>query len=175
MVSDEQDGVIRVPPEGAVFAGVSPVVHVIGSLMRGQMRRTGGQIICGAGDSGGSDGPDEGVGSGSDGSGSGRNNNRGAQILASGGLRQRPEELRYVLSGLNGEFLFGGPAEPDDGQRLLRGRAHELDVLQRDHQVPGGGAGHAHEGEQGDELKSGPELEPTKSRDGHGGYPYREL
>ena len=37
MVSVEEDGVVRVPAEGAVLAGVRAVVDVVGALGRGRV------------------------------------------------------------------------------------------------------------------------------------------
>ena len=44
LVSGQQDGVVRVPAEGAVSAGVGSVVHMVGAgvTRRGSVRITGG-------------------------------------------------------------------------------------------------------------------------------------
>ena len=44
MVLEEQDGVVRVPSEGAVLAGVGAVVDVVGALWRRAVGAAGGKI-----------------------------------------------------------------------------------------------------------------------------------
>ena len=60
MVSEEQDGVIRVPAKGTVLARVSAVIHIVRSFSGlGIGRRSGRQAVLGRVDPGVCNGTDE--------------------------------------------------------------------------------------------------------------------
>lgn len=59
MVSLEEDGVVGVPSEGAVLAGVRAVVDVVGAGGGGVERGAGLELVVGVGDAGALEGLDE--------------------------------------------------------------------------------------------------------------------
>ena len=59
MMSEEEDGVVAVPPEGAVLAGVRSVVDVVWALGGGVVGAAGGEAVGRGGEAGLADGVTE--------------------------------------------------------------------------------------------------------------------